>query len=47
MALWNNGSVTGSASEVSYYGLDGVYPSGNNYVIFNVGSGTYHFKSEW
>lgn len=46
-ALWNNGSVLGSIMGVSYYGLDGVYPSSNNYVIFNVGSGIYNFKSEW
>jgi len=46
-ALWNNGSVVGSVIGADYFGLDGVYPSVSNYIIFNVGSGTYHFKAEW
>ncbi|MBK7710410.1 MAG: hypothetical protein IPJ37_05305 [Bacteroidales bacterium] len=46
-ALWNDGSAAGKVTGVSYSGLDGVYPSGNNYVVFNVGSGTYHFNSVW
>jgi alpha-L-rhamnosidase len=46
-ALWKDGSAAGSVTGVSYNGLDGVYPSGTNYVIFNVGSGTYHFNSDW
>ena len=46
-ALWNDGIASGKVAGVSYNDLDGVYPSGNNYVIFNVGSGTYHFSSVW
>ncbi len=46
-ALWDDGSAAGRVEGVSFSGLDGPYPSGNNYVIFNVGSGTYHFNSEW
>jgi len=46
-ALWNNGSVVGNVKGVSYYGLDGVYPSDNNYVVLDVGSGTYSFTSSW
>ena len=42
-----SGSVFGSVTGVSYNGLDGVYPSDNNYVILNVGSGTYNFISSW
>ncbi|MEN8230281.1 MAG: alpha-L-rhamnosidase N-terminal domain-containing protein [Bacteroidota bacterium] len=45
--LWSNGSVLEDPTGISYFGLDGVYPSSNNYVIFNVGSGTYYFKSKW
>ncbi len=46
-ALWNDGAKAADITGVSYKGLDGVYPSAGNYVIFNAGSGTYHFKSEW
>jgi alpha-L-rhamnosidase len=46
-ALWHDGSAAGTVSGVSYSGIDGFYPSGNNYVVFNVGSGTYHFNSVW
>lgn len=41
--IWNDGSSSGSVTGVSYYGLEGTYPSPNNYVVFNVGSGTYGF----
>lgn len=46
-ALWKNGSVVGKVNGVSYYGLDGVYPSDNNYIVLDVGSGTYSFTSSW
>jgi len=41
--IWNNGSVEGTATGVSYHGIDGKYPSTNNYVVFDVDSGTYDF----
>jgi alpha-L-rhamnosidase len=41
--IWNNGSSSGTVTGVSYYGLEGTYPSLNNYVVFNVGSGIYGF----
>jgi alpha-L-rhamnosidase len=43
--LWNNGTVVGITAGISYNGLDGTYPSSNNYVVFNVGSGTYNFEA--
>lgn len=45
--LWENGSAVKDLRELSYHDLDGEYPSPENYVIFNVGSGDYLFKSEW
>jgi len=42
--IWNNGLHSGNAIGVSYSGLEGSYPSLYNYVIFNVGSGTYDFE---
>jgi alpha-L-rhamnosidase len=42
-ALWNNGTVVGTAEGVSYFGLEGAYPSSTNYVGFKAGSGTYRF----
>jgi alpha-L-rhamnosidase len=42
--IWNNGSTSGGVIGVSCSGLEGSYPSLYNYVIFNVGSGTYDFR---
>lgn len=48
--LWEDGRVVGTgeierATEICFYGLDGVFPSSNNYVIFAIGSGTYDFTT--
>lgn len=42
--LWNNGEVAGTTDGISYDGIYGTYPSCNNYVVFNVGSGSYSFE---
>jgi alpha-L-rhamnosidase len=43
--LWNNGEVAGTADGISYHGIHGTYPSSNNYIVFNVGSGFYNFEA--
>lgn len=45
--LWKNGSATNQSKDIQYIGLDGEYPSNNNYVIFDTGSGNYKFKVKW
>jgi len=41
--IWNEGSVEGTPTGVSYHGIDGKYPSTDNYVVFDVESGIYDF----
>ena len=40
--IWNDGSVEGTATGVRYRGIEGIYPSTNNYVVFDVESGIYN-----
>ncbi len=45
--LWDNGSIITNSEEISFDKLEGEYPSATNYVVFNIGSGTYRFEAKW
>ena len=45
--LWDNGLIITNSKEISFDKLDGEYPSATNYVVFNIGSGTYIFEAKW